>query len=31
MTSYDFETAKEYKKIGTELAINTNNVLMLGV
>lgn len=28
-SSYDFETKKEYKQIGTELAINTNNVLML--
>jgi len=27
--SVDFETAKEYKQIGTELSINTNNVLML--
>ena len=25
----DFESAKDYKQIGTELAINTNNVLML--
>ena len=28
-SSYDFETKKEYKQIGTELAINTENVLML--
>lgn len=28
-SSYDFETKKEYKQIGTELAINTKNVLML--
>lgn len=28
-SNYDFETKKEYKQIGTELAINTNNVLML--
>lgn len=27
----DFETTKEYKQIGTELAINTNNILMIGV
>ena len=27
----DFESAKDYKQIGTELAINTNNVLMIGV
>ena len=25
----DFETAKEYKQIGTELAIDTKKVLML--
>lgn len=30
-SNYSFETKKEYKQIGTELAINTNNVLMLGV
>ena len=29
-SNYDFETKKEYKQIGTELAINTNNVLMIG-
>ena len=27
--SVEFETAKEYKQIRIELAINTNNVLML--
>ena len=28
-TRFNFESEKEYKQIGTELAINTKNVLML--
>ena len=29
LSKVDFETSKEYKQIGTELAIDTKKVLML--
>ena len=31
LSKVDFETDKEYNRSGNELAINTKNVLMLGM